>query len=92
MGTEIDQLVNGVVAGTISEQKYKDDIKKLARYVRPKDKEFVLNIDFDRIMRPFMQIEKDLPRQLDAIQDYVEHNLKIRSAEDVQQQMAQSEA
>lgn len=79
LGTEIDQLLHGVVAGTISEELYKENMEKLAKYVRPKDKEFVLSMDFKSIIDPLASIENALASKLKNIEDYVVKNLKIDS-------------
>ena len=38
LGTEIDQLLHGVVAGSTNERVYIDSVQKIAKYVRPKEK------------------------------------------------------
>lgn len=54
-------------------------MEKLAKYVRPKDKEFVLSMDFKSIIDPLASIENALASKLKNIEDYVVKNLKIDS-------------
>jgi len=86
LGTEIDQLLHGVVAGSTDERSYVDSIQKIAKYVRPREKEFILSIDFDRIIKPFADMEADLSGQLKGIQEHVGKHLRMKSREDIKEE------
>ena len=67
LGLEIDSLLHNLIAGIISQDTYLDNMRKLAKYVRPRDNEFVLTMDFDLLMKPFKLIEQQLPKQMKDI-------------------------
>ena len=75
-----------MVAGSVNERSYIDNIQKIAKYVKPKEKEFILSIDFDRIIKPFADMESTLSKQLKGIQEYVEKNLKIKSKQEIKEE------
>ncbi len=53
--------MDNVIAGNVSTVSFADSIQKLAKYVQPRDKQFVLSIDFDRILKPYREFERALP-------------------------------
>jgi hypothetical protein len=75
----MEDLLHRVVAGTISQEDYLGNIKKLAKFVKPKgDKEFVLSIDFDSILKPFLVNELSLPKKMRIIEECAESQLKMQ--------------